>query len=365
MAGKVVISQWLLVILVPVLVIGIVILTLANGLNPLTFDSALERELGKNSSEYNPMSKRNWTDTELLHAAANSDAVPRTGGKCIAFLFIVRGNIPHEPVWRRFFQNHENEYSLYVHAAPGHVYPNGSLFAGREIPSQECPRFSRGLSDALRRLYAHALMDPRYNNAWFINVCESSIPIRSFSFAYEYLMRSPVSFVESFFPVPRHHMLEAPQEFNMTALRKGELWMALRRDHAAIVVHDTEIYDAFNAHCKIVSQATRFCTWDEQYVQTLLALRDPAGIANRTVMYVDWTGIHAGSPKLLQPSVDVINNLQLRTRDTDGERHDTAFDNTTHACVWREVSPWPCFLFARKFPATQRFMAMAAEDLGF
>lgn len=40
-------------------------------------------------------------------------------------------------------------------------------------------------------------------------------------------------------------------------------------------------------------------------------------------------------------------------RDYDGQRHDTAFDNTTYECVLNGVKPSPCFLFARKFGSSQ------------
>lgn len=307
--------------------------------------------------DYKP--KKYLTDAHLLLDAA--DARPRGGAPRIAFLFIVRGEIPHEPLWRRFFHTHEEKYSLYVHAAPGHVYPDGSLFEGREIPSEDCPRFSRGIVDALRRLLAHALLDPRYNNAWFVNVCESTVPIRSFPFAYEYLTRSNVSFVESFYPNSNYHNWETLPEFNASELRKGELWMALHRDHARVVVSDTEIYFKFLARC------TWWCTWDEQYVQTLLHLRDGAGIAERTVMYVNWRTPHGGSPNQLSATVSVVKDVQSRVRDTDGERHDTAFDNTTYACAHNGVAPSPCFLFARKFGSdeTKSLLSLQPQELGY
>lgn len=315
--------------------------------------------LNEEERGYTPM--KYLTDAQLLEDA--TDAPRSRGGATprIAFLFIVRGDIPHEPLWKRFFQGHEEKYSIYVHAAPGHVYPEGSLFQGRQIPSKHCPRFSRGIIDALRRLLSHALLDPRYNNVWFVNVCESSIPIRAFSFAYAYLMKSNVSFVESFYPVSRYHSWETLPEFRAMDLRKGELWMALRREHAKIVVSDTEIYFTFLARC------TWWCTWDEQYVQTLLHLRDAGGIAERTVMYVNWTVPHTGSPNPLSPTAGVIKDLQLRTRDTDGERHDTAFDNTTYECVHNGVAPSPCFLFARKFTSseTKSLLSLKPQDLGY
>lgn len=306
---------------------------------------------------YNP--KKYKDDGHLLREASQACTPP--GTPRIAFLFLVRGHIPHEPLWKRYLQNHEGKYSLYVHAAPGYIYPKGSLFECKEIPSRPCPRFSPRIVDAHRRLLAQALLDPRYNNAWFVNVCESTIPIRSFPFAYHYLMTSPVSFVESFYPNANYHSWNTTPEFNRTDLRKGELWMAIRREHALTVVKDAEIHNKFLRDCK------RWCTWDEQYVQTLLHIRDPSGIAERTVMYVDWNFPHGGSPKTLEATPHKIRDVQSRTRDMDGERHDTAFNKTSYDCVHNGVSPSPCFLFARKFKpeATKPLLALNPKYLGF
>jgi len=142
------------------------------------------------------------TDAQLLQEGY--DAVAAPGPPRIAFLFIVRGEIPHEPLWKRFLEGHEGKYSLYVHAAPGFEFPENSMFRGNEVPSKPCPRFSRGIVDALRRLMAYALLDPRYNNRWFVNACEATIPLRAFPFVFGYLATSPVSFVESFFPNERY-----------------------------------------------------------------------------------------------------------------------------------------------------------------
>ena len=137
--------------------------------------------------------------------------------------------------------------------------------------------------------------------------------------------------------------------------------MALRRDHARVVVSDADIYFKFQAGC------TWWCTWDEQYVQTLLHLADAGGIAERTTMYVNWTEPHGGSPNGLSGTAGVIKELQSRVRDTDGERHDTAFDNTTYACVHNDVSPSPCFLLARKFASSQTksLLSLNPQELGY
>jgi len=375
------VSQWLGVFVVAIILAEILTIaaSLTNFLNKRNFSTAnsslrpcAQRHAINNSIAAKPQAdnisneqeglfKTYLTEAQLLQDATDA---PRPGEGVtarIAFLFTVRGDIPHEPLWRRFFRGYEEKYSLYVHATPGHAYPQGSVFEGREVPSKPSPRFSRGLVDAFRRLLSYALLDPRYNNVWFVNVCESSIPIRGFAFAYTYLMKSNVSFVESFFPVALYHSWETLPEFPLSDLRKGELWMGLKRDHAVLIVSDSEIYFAFLAKC------SWWCTWDEQYVQKLLHLRDAEGIAERTVMYVNWTTPHGGSPNALSGSVGVIKGLQSRMRDTDGERHDTAFDNSTYECVHEGVAPSPCFLFARKFASseTKALLSLNPQDLGY
>ncbi|CAI5504258.1 unnamed protein product [Closterium sp. Naga37s-1] len=57
----------------------------------------------------------------------------------IAFLFLVRGPLPLERVWQRFFQGHEGRYSIYIHASTADYecdkHVNSSVFRGRQIPS--------------------------------------------------------------------------------------------------------------------------------------------------------------------------------------------------------------------------------------
>ena len=162
----------------------------------------------------------------------------------------------------------------------------------------------------------------------------------------------------------RYHSWKTEPEFNITEIRKGELWMALERRHARVVVGDTRIYFKFTEGCKY------WCTWDEQYIQTLLSIRDSEGIAKRTVVYVNWKEPHGGSPFTYgrnHVSGDTIKDLQSRTWDSDGERHDTALDNTTYSCVHNGVPDSPCFLFARKFrpETTQILLDLPPQTLGY
>lgn len=274
----------------------------------------------------------------------------------IAFLFLVREDIVFEPLWRRYFAGHEGRYSLYVHAQPNFTFPSSSFFFGKEIPSQDVKRLSRSLADAVRRLFAMALLDWESNNMWFVNLCEKTIPLRSFSDTYEYLTGSDQSFVQAFQPIRRY--ATALPHFTAEEVRKGEVWMALNRKHALTLVEDQDIYGIFLEECR------RFCYFDERYFQTMLHLKDPGGIANRTVMFVDWSGEHESSPRTWDARTTNASSLRLIASLTEdsvyGQHHDTAFRrNETVQCTYNGVPGAACFLFARKFDPSALDAAMA------
>lgn len=296
------------------------------------------------------------TDKELLRNAFHQAIEgPGPGPPRIAFLFLVKGAIPLEPVWRRFLQGHEERWSLYVHSSnQSYQFPPGSLFQGTEIPSKPVQRISISLVDAIRRLLAYALADPRYNNAWFVNVCESSIPIRGFPAVYEYLLGSRHSFVESFLPDAKYHQWETMPEFPILELRKGETWMQMTRKHAIIVISDKVIYAKFAASCSL------WCAPDEEYFQTLLHLEDPRGIANRTTMFADWKEPRPipGSPRTFLPgdvSEGLFREIQAKIQETDGLKQDSSLERSESSmmpiCDYNGNPNAECFLFARKFDA--------------
>ena len=289
------------------------------------------------------------TDDRLFEDAIKASRSPPPAGAApkIAFLFLVRGEIPYEPLWRRYFAGHEDRYSLYVHARPNFTFPSSSFFSGRQIPSQDVQRLSKTLADAIRRLFAMALLDWERNNMWFVNLCERTIPLRSFDHTYAYLMGSRHSFVQAFQPL--HRYVTAVQHFNDAQLRKGEVWMALNRRHTITVVVDRDVYQIFEAKCH------SRCYFDEEYFQTLLHMKDPGGIANRTVMFVDWSGRHTSSPRSWDESTineSLLHDIVGMTEDSlYGQHHDTAafpHNNTMH-CAYNGVPGAACFLFARKF----------------
>ncbi|KAE8802052.1 hypothetical protein D1007_22321 [Hordeum vulgare] len=58
----------------------------------------------------------------------------------VAFMFLVRGELPLGPLWERFFHGHTGLLSVYVHPDPSYLGSpeKGSVFYGRRVPSKFC-----------------------------------------------------------------------------------------------------------------------------------------------------------------------------------------------------------------------------------
>lgn len=224
-------------------------------------------------------------------------------------MFLSRGGLPLESLWARFLKGHEDQYSIYSHTKPDFTFPNDSFFYRHQVPNDKASRFSITLVDAVRRykskidraprfltipinvsvndlqlvwcvlkltirrgrcrLLAYALLDPENGatNSWFVLACETTIPLRSFNFTYNYLMQSQHSFVESF--RPRNEPIQwfdrvQTEPFAREQLRKGEMWTSMNLRHVLMVLEDWDLYYTYKRLCRF------WCAPDEQYIPTLL-----------------------------------------------------------------------------------------------
>eukprot|EP00252_Welwitschia_mirabilis_P010174 TRINITY_DN23347_c0_g1_i1.p1 TRINITY_DN23347_c0_g1~~TRINITY_DN23347_c0_g1_i1.p1 ORF type:complete len:334 (-),score=36.86 TRINITY_DN23347_c0_g1_i1:231-1232(-) len=211
----------------------------------------------------------------------------------IAFMFLTPGPLPFEPLWERFFEGHEGKYSIYVHASKLNILKSkrkSAYFANQDIPAKKVDWGKISMVDAERRLLTFALEDP--SNEHFVLLSESCIPLRSFEFVYDYLIGSPLSFVDCFDDPGPHGRgrYSSPflPEVEERAWRKGSQWFTLKRQHALLTVVDYLYYSKFKQFCKPGAE-THNCYPDEHYLQTYLHLLDPSGIANWSVTHVDWS----------------------------------------------------------------------------
>ncbi|CAI5518005.1 unnamed protein product [Closterium sp. Naga37s-1] len=294
----------------------------------------------------------------------------------IAFLFLVRGPLPLQEIWHRFFQGHEAQFSVYIHASlPDFDCDRAVSFAafrGRQIPSVPISWGGPNLIRAERRLLAAALADPA--NQRFVLLSESCVPLFNFSHVYDYLFASPTSFITSHPSEWRYQPGMAPA-VNRSQFRKGSQWFALTRRHADMVVADTHVYDAFLTNHAMIP--------DESYIQTLLlvpSLRPPIdcssaflhshtcaspsrflplcaffhrGVEPRGVTFLHWQPTAGRHPLTITPeqlTPDFLRSVQ-RTRLPPKEAIGFLRVPAPRLCQLAG-RPTHCFLFARKFNAS-------------
>ncbi|XP_020553883.1 uncharacterized protein LOC105175291 isoform X2 [Sesamum indicum] len=173
----------------------------------------------------------------------------------IAFLFLVRRNLPLDFLWENFFENVEKRnFSIYVHSEPGFVFDESTtrstVFFDRQLKNSIKVSWGEAsMIEAERLLFEAALEDPA--NQRFVLLSDSCVPLYNFSYIYKYLMDSPRSFVDSFLDKKdvRYNPKMSPV-IPKKKWRKGSQWVTLTRRHAEVIVDDEIVFPIFRKFCK-------------------------------------------------------------------------------------------------------------------
>ncbi|KAL6980070.1 hypothetical protein U1Q18_021720 [Sarracenia purpurea var. burkii] len=295
----------------------------------------------------------NMTDEELLWRASFVPQIKNYPFKRvpkIAFMFLTKGPLPLAPLWERFFKGQKGLYSIYIHSLPSFQvhFPSSSVFYRRHIPSQVAEWGRMSMCDAERRLLANALLD--ISNERFVLLSESCIPLYNFSFIYHYIVKSKHSFVGVFddpgpFGRGRYNKNMEP-EVDVMHWRKGSQWFETNRKLAVYIVKDSTFYPKFAEFCKPA------CYVDEHYFPTMLTIRAPNLLANRSITWVDWSrgGAHPGT----------FGKADITEKFLKGVLEG-------HKCLYNNRTSSVCFLFARKFApsALEPLLLVAPNYFGY
>ena len=200
--------------------------------------------------------------------------------------------------------------------------------------------------DAERRLLANALLDA--DNQRFVLLSETCIPLWSFTYTYQYLMDTNVSFLQAFDdPGPQgrgRYDWNMRPEVGIEQWRKGSQWFEFTRKVSLSIVADTKYYPKFLKFC------VPHCYVDEHYFPTMLHMTNGEDIDFRSVTWVDWAhgGWHPRSYHSAEMNEETISRMR-------GEP----------TCVWNDIPNQPCFLFARKLePNTVNGLLKLAQFMG-
>ena len=263
----------------------------------------------------------------------------------IALLFLTRGPMPLEPIWREFLHVDPNYlptkngkatwqkyFSMYVHTNPGFKYPRTSLFAPFTIAKPIAAKWGdHSIIDAERKLLTTALQDPL--NSFFILLSETHVPLYSYPTTYLQLITSPHSRIHacgnsSAEDEDRRMVYRMAYEMKLVnsgisedTWRKSSQWFGLIRSHAQLVTKDTIVDAAFRQYCYILpdpknkEEYIRFCVSDEHYIPTMLAINkkeseiDCQGHITRVI----WTG-HYMHPKSFGKAQATMDTLRHELR---------------------------------------------------
>lgn len=122
----------------------------------------------------------NMTDEELMWRASlipNIKKYPNKRVLKIAFLFMTRGPLPLAPLWEKFFEGYDGNFSIYVHAHPNYdePVPEQSVFHGRRIPSKVRRRHVASINTTAEFLYELAVPQVIHSFSKVNNSCEQLI----------------------------------------------------------------------------------------------------------------------------------------------------------------------------------------------
>lgn len=120
----------------------------------------------------------------------------------IAFMFLVRENLPLDFLWHSFFKNADAaKFSIFIHSKPGFVFDESTtvseFFYNRQLSMSIQVGWGKpSMIEAERLLLEEALADS--DNQRFVLLSDSCVPLHNFSYVYNYLISSPRSYVESY-----------------------------------------------------------------------------------------------------------------------------------------------------------------------
>ncbi len=275
----------------------------------------------------------------------------------ISFMFLTRGPMPMEDIWHEFFRWNADPtmYNIYVHPAPGYIYPNTSVFYGKEVKNRKPVKWaSWGIIEATITLLKSALADDP-ENEWFCLLSEACIPLASFSKFSKTLLKGEKSIINACAMDPKVTEIKARWHKSLDGLfppeawRKSSEWFAIRRKHAEVIVKEYNFTNGFhNVPCV-----------DEHYPASVIAYNglDNETTCNDGYAHVFWPSAVASHPYTY--SADEITTDLFTKRlqvPSTGSGHINVFGST---CSGYDI----CHFVARKFSVESRYHLLDYMDI--
>ena len=298
----------------------------------------------------------------LAASEAGSEGTPQDDRK-IAFLFMSRGPMPLEDIWREFFRwkADEKHYNIHIHVHKGYKIPSSSFFHGKEIPVMEGGGHNEigggvlwgnmGQVLAIKRLVRHALKDPLAH--WFTMMSEACIPLTNFRTMRNSLLAFDKSIVNACDmgagEMETHSRWRPGLDevgFQKKWWRKSGTWFALLRDHAVMFVEEKKFEHGWD----------KVPCCDEHYLTSILAYH---GQDNRTTCTDGFCHVHWPSLVAMHPHTyggdEITPELFQHLAQPEGSSKGFA-----KQCSGVEGH---CHFTARKFSAAAKYQLLENIDM--
>ncbi len=247
----------------------------------------------------------------------------------LAFLFLTMTNISHEDYWRAFFNGHEDDYAVYVHAK--HGVDANKWFKQFELPYTVENSWSRTMKSQIA-LIKEALKDPE--NQYFIFCSQNTFPLQSFDLVYNQL--APMGKSQFWYEKNPHMDPENKGAYQWYRVLKpipeekqykNTQWVILNRKHAQMMADDEQVI-------RVVSHYPHD---QEHYPSTFLSLHGMLDeVHKKENTLVVW---HLNKkPPYLFNNLDNHHEFQLLT---DAIRYGTLFVRKIgEHCDLSPLDPW-------------------------
>ena len=179
--------------------------------------------------------------------------------KKLAFCFLCKQGINNMPLWKKFFQGNESRYNIYFHCSSSHSRIREKIILDNIVPQQKT---SWGdIYKAITSIYSLAIKDDNYK---YILLSESCIPVKSFNYIYNYLIKDDLSYLcfqnqiaKNLYE--RNTLIQSYERYIANSKRAvkflyyidiknwfyHETWTILNKDHAQLIMNNNLIIESF------------------------------------------------------------------------------------------------------------------------
>lgn len=213
--------------------------------------------------------------------------------KKLGFLFLCRNYINNLDIWKLFFQNNYNKCNIYIHCSEPDTITQE--FIKKYLVDKVIPSRWGNIYPPIKYLQECSLKNNDYK---MILVSESTIPVKSFDYIYNFLIKNNSSYMTYTPHLTRNkwdiytnktqlerfinNMIKCRDFANHIDVKHwyfNECWHILNNYHTSLIVKDTYYY-------KYMKYGF---AWDENYPSYILSVHNELdNIINYETTYVNW-----------------------------------------------------------------------------